>query len=156
MFKPKCEVRDHWQTPRHVLNVICTRYLERYGAMFDPCPRHPSADGLKVQWPKDRTVYVNPPYSRGNQLIWTKKCLEQYHRGVTILLLLPFDTSTKLFNDSLMPWCDKVHTFNRRIKFEGIETKPGRRASPNFDSALYLLDQDRLTYDSMLISPLKI
>lgn len=149
MFKPDCEEKDHWETPPNLHEARRTAYPKHL--FYDPCPRYPVEDGLIIDWPLNAIAYVNPPYSRGRQLIWAKKCIEQDQRGVKILLLLPFDTSTKLFNEYLLPHCNIVHTFDKRIKFVGA---PG---SPNFDSALYLFDNQQLEVKrEILIKPLKI
>jgi hypothetical protein len=155
-FKPDCEEKDHWETPPNVYSTINRTFKPTFSelVLYDPCPRHPLFDGLEVDWPlynkRDpqnhylspfapwNTIYpiayVNPPYSRGKQLVWTLKCIEQYDRGVKILLLLPFDTSTKLFNKYLLLHCDLVYTFDKRIRFVGAN------GSPNFDSALYVFE----------------
>jgi hypothetical protein len=148
-FVPDCEAKDHWETPQFLWNILG----EKYGpSIYDPCPRYAVLDGLKIDWPNEEIFcYVNPPYSRGRQTIWAIKCIEQFKRGCSVGLLLPFDTSTKLFNDILFKECKLIHTFTRRIKFEGAE------GSPNFASALYIFD--KLLYSAIPrteIEPIRI
>lgn len=75
---------DNWATPRWLLSLISPK-----GQHFDPCPIGGSG-GLEAEWPSDRLVYVNPPFS--NPLPWVRKAAA--HIG-PITLLLPVDPTTK-------------------------------------------------------------
>ena len=47
---------------------------EEFGIYYDPCPVNQIEDGLQKEWPKNKPVYVNPPYTRGEISKWVKKC----------------------------------------------------------------------------------
>ncbi len=57
-------------------------------AYFDPCSVNPQFDGLLIDWPRDKAVYVNPPYNRGQLSKWIKKCHSEAIRGSLVVLLL--------------------------------------------------------------------
>jgi hypothetical protein len=76
--------RDGWATPKWLLEVMFPR-----GGYFDPCPLDGS-HGLEIDWPQDRVVFINPPFS--DPLPWVRRAVE--HRG-EVVLLLPIDPTTK-------------------------------------------------------------
>jgi len=66
---------------------------------YDPCPENPEGmrefDGLSPAPYWVRCYYINPPYS--NVLPWIFKAIGDKERGVTVVMLLKFDPSTKWF-----------------------------------------------------------
>ncbi len=66
---------------------------------FDPCPNNPTFDGLEIEWPKGKPIFVNPPYTRGQISKWVKKCHDLYLEGYDIIMLIPAYTDTKYFHD---------------------------------------------------------
>lgn len=109
---------DNWQTPKILLEKI---YSE-YNINHDPCPRHPTEDGLLVDW-KER-VFVNPPYSQVN--LWLQKAhIEIQKRSEVIVFLVFANTDTGWFHNHVMgtyPYCDVVIKFIRgRLKFVSDE-----------------------------------
>lgn len=112
---------DNWQTPKYFLEGI----RRSYGEYFDPCPPNPTFDGLAIDWPLDKPVFVNPPY--GDIKTWAKKCAEQSNRGVFVLLLIPARTCTAYFHDYILPYAD-IEFIRGRIKFEHPLTGTGKTA----------------------------
>jgi len=127
IFIPDCKDTDHRATPEWLKQAIWDRFNGGQ-PMYDPCPLSPTEDGLKRDWaPK---TYVNPPFSRGLQKIWVKKCIEQQFKGRDIYLLLKCDTSTELFHDLILPNVSLIYAFDCRVQFTDAGT-------PSFDTVLY-------------------
>ena len=101
---------DNWMTPTNFLDKI----TEEFGDYYDPCPPNPTEDGLSIDWPTNKAVFVNPPYSEIAR--WCEKCKEQFDRGCTILLLIPARTDTRYFHDYIVDIAD-VRFIKGRLKF---------------------------------------
>ena len=54
----------HGGTPDWLLAEV----EEKWGELFDPCPNGFKIDGLSIDWPLNKTAYVNPPYTRGGNI----------------------------------------------------------------------------------------
>lgn len=78
---------------------------------FDPCPlnSNPEIDGLTVDW-ADKT-YCNPPYS--DPLPWVLKGIEEHKKGKTIVFLLKFDSTTKVYRALLDAGAHIIHIGER-------------------------------------------
>ena len=100
---PEAETRggDDWATPRWLLALISPD-----GNHFDPCPIHGSG-GLEAEWPTDRLVFVNPPFS--SPLPWVRKAAAH---GGPITLLLPVDPTTKWWT-----YADGFEVIGSRLHF---------------------------------------
>lgn len=92
-------------------NHKCDRY---YG------PGGEEEDALSVDWPTEGNLWMNPPYSRGNQQKFVEKAIQTAERGGRVIALLPADTSTRLFHRSI--W-QRYHVvfLPKRIKFNGAK-----------------------------------
>lgn len=75
---------DHYATPRWLLALMFPD-----GRYFDPCPLH-GTGGLEADWPTDRPVYINPPFS--DPLPWCRRAAQ--HPG-PVTLLLQVDPTTR-------------------------------------------------------------
>lgn len=82
-------------------------------------------DGLKLEWPRRRSVYCNPPYS--NVGPWASKLVA--HDGPWVALV-KLDPSTKWWS-TLMAAHPTIAPFNHRLKFEGPNA-----TTANFPSVL--------------------
>jgi hypothetical protein len=115
--------RQDWQTPDCVLERV--RAIAPIG--LDPCTTAenpvgasifytPGDDGLSMPWEvgdEGTLVYCNPPYLRGEQSRWIRKCDSTLMR--TVVALLPARTDTRHF-----PWTADMLCFWRgRLKFRG-------------------------------------
>ncbi|MCI4317597.1 MAG: phage N-6-adenine-methyltransferase [Thermoplasmata archaeon] len=72
---------DDYETPRWLLDIA---FPDGY---FDPCPirgKKNGPDGLKIDWPTDRPVFINPPYSGVER--WIQRAVA--HPGPVAMLLL--------------------------------------------------------------------
>lgn len=118
-----CDQKDKWETPAHIFNPL----NERFSFTLDPCCEIKTAkcfnfftekmDGLNKSW-TDHTVFVNPPYSRGNIDKWMKKCYEESLNRTRIVALIPVSTSSKWFHDYVWNKCEIIF-YKGRIRFNG-------------------------------------
>jgi len=62
--------RLDYSTPKQVYQILDSEF----DFDFDPCPKKPRFDGLKIDW-KERN-FINPPY--GSEITkWVDKALEE-------------------------------------------------------------------------------
>lgn len=78
------------------------------------------ADALEGDWPLGGWIWMNPPYSRGNQRRFVEKAIEQAKRGTHTIALLPADTSTRLFHELIYPDYD-IEFLKKRLKFNNAK-----------------------------------
>lgn len=143
---PLVLAKDCWETPKYIKDYIYNRFgIDGY--MFDPCPANPTRNGLLIEW--EKCSYVNPPYSKPEQpcddvcvkkqckergfcideykpgqLDWVKKAVEESQKGKDVFMLIPSDTSTKIWNDWVMKYAYCVYFVKGRIKFVGAKGMP--------------------------------
>jgi len=92
--------RNREKTPTWLLKQL----YDVFDFDFDPCPIEHKFDGLKIDWGKRN--YVNPPYSEKRK--WILKAIEQQKKGKLTVMLLPVDTSTRWFNELILPNCQII------------------------------------------------
>ena len=122
---------NEWSTPPDLF----ARLDAQYHFTLDPCCTHENAkctkhftikeDGLSKSWGEE-TVFVNPPYSRGEQAKWIKKAYEESLKGAFVVCLVPARTDTKFFYN----YCTKASEIifiAGRVKFveRGTPCKSG-------------------------------
>lgn len=104
-------------------------------------------DGLNRSWSDYHgcLVFVNPPYSRGQIMMWARKAVaEALTRRADIMFLVPSDTSTRWFA-YLRENCDSYCLLSKRVGFMrpdgsgGYEPLPGAK----FGSAIFYFGQQR-------------
>ena len=106
-------LRLDWQTPKEVYDLL----NKEFNFNFDPCPKNPKFDGLKIEW-KERN-FVNPPY--GNQIIkWIEKGYEESRKGKLVVFLIPSRTDTKWWHYFIMK-AEEIRFIKGRLRFEGYE-----------------------------------
>ena len=131
MKKRWIDYKDDWATPDYVYRALD----KEFSFDFDPCPLHSKFDGLSIEW-KERN-YINPPYSLKLKIAFVKKAIEESKKGKLCVMLLPVSTSTKLFQDLILPNASEIRFVKGRIPFEGINTfgkKVGKGSAPMHDS----------------------
>jgi len=127
------EHKDNWATPNFVYHALD----KEFNFNFDPCPLHSTFDGLSIEW-KERN-YINPPYSLKLKVAFVRKAIEESKKGKLCVMLLPVSTSTKLFQDLILPNASEIRFVKGRIPFEGINTfgkKVGKGSAPMYDSMI--------------------
>jgi phage N-6-adenine-methyltransferase len=120
---------DVQSTPQWLFDELNQRYHFTLDAAADAanhkCPRWYgpgglAEDALSVEWGAEERIWLNPPYSRGNQRRFVEKAIDHAMRGGLTIALLPADTSTQLFHSLL--WkryhCDFLP---KRIRFNGVK-----------------------------------
>lgn len=145
VYVPKS--KDQYRTPRWLTELLPEVDL-------DPCSgpgstvkakRHISLesglDGLADPWTAANSVFCNPPYSRGQVIRWTGRCVELVQSNALswALLLVKLDPTTAWWRLAHTVPC-RAYPFRERIEFaapEGVETSRN-----NFCSALLLMTKD--------------
>ena len=114
---------DDWETPKWLLDLVFNGR-----EFFDPCPLFGKqvSDGLRAEWPTDRPVFINPPYSRPAP--WVNRAVA--HPG-EVHLLLPMDPAAEWWELNAPEF--KVVILPFRLRFrghfaKGQRTLPGDRA----------------------------
>lgn len=130
---PQNTQTDVWITPKWIIDKIGISDL-------DPCAWLPngkpivetannyfieSQDGLKQDWTKYKSVFVNFPYSQSRE--WLEKCAYFGKLGVEIIVLCFVRSETKAWQNNVKS-STGINLINKRIKFlthEGIEKSNG-------------------------------
>lgn len=112
---------DNWETPKELYDKLD----KEFNFDFDPCPINTQEitddkDGLLIDWGKRN--FVNPPYSRKLKEAFVKRAIEFADNGRLCVILLPVSTSTKLFQDYILPNAKKIRFLRGRVKFIGVNT----------------------------------
>ena len=119
-------VADNWRTPPWLLELLFPD-----GLYFDPNPANPEGlrgfDGLG-DWPTDRPVFLNPPYSEPGP--WLRKAA--HHPG-PVVCLVKLDPSTEWWQ-RYAPFF-RVVAVGQRLRFLSDSEKDG---VANFPSAFWM------------------
>jgi len=101
-----------WTTPESTYAGLD----EEFHFTMDPCPVEADFDGLAIRWVG--SVFVNPPYGRGNVIVpWVKKGWESGEEGATVVMLLPSRTDTRWWHEYVMR--GEIRFIRGRLKFSG-------------------------------------
>jgi len=91
-----------WPTPSEVFDPLHREFGFTLDVAATPenakCDRFytKEQDGLKQQW--DGVVWMNPPYGKDVPK-WLQKAIDEAHRGVTSVCLIPARTNTVWFHE---------------------------------------------------------
>lgn len=105
-----------WKTPEKTYEGLHAEF--RF--TMDPCPLKGEwnglGSGLAIEW--KGSVFVNPPYGRGNVIgPWVKKGWESAQMGALVVMLLPARTDTRWWHDYCMK--GEIRFIRGRLKFGG-------------------------------------
>lgn len=136
---------DEWSTPQWLFDYYNTRYSFALDAAASDinhkCERYFTRhdDALKQTWQGNESVWCNPPYS--DPAPWVKKAIEEVNqsRRMTIIMLLPSDTSTAWFAEAYHHAISMV-LYTGRIKFGG------GKGSPRWGSVLFTFQSGKGPY----------
>jgi len=103
-------LRLDWKTPK----ALYEKLDREFKFDFDPCPPHPTFNGLEVDW--RHSNYVNPPYGREIGK-WCKKAYEEHLKGCKVVMLIPSRTDTKWWHDYIMK-AKEIRFIKGRLKFD--------------------------------------
>ena len=127
--------KDDWRTPKALFEALDTQFMFNYDpfASHDNalCPEYStfsrgtfshgerlsSSDGLKESW-QGRRVFMNPPYSRETLGPAMEKASEERNNAAIIVALIPFDPSTRWFQNYVEPFCF-IQALRKRVRFVG-------------------------------------
>jgi hypothetical protein len=103
-------VRQNWRTPKAFYQALDAEFEFN----FDPCPKKPKYDGLKIEW--GGVSFVNPPYREC--AAWLRKGFEEYTKGKTVVFLIPSRTDTRYWHDYCMK-ASEIRFVRGRLHFDG-------------------------------------
>lgn len=104
----------HWTTPEKTYEELDAEFH----FTLDPCPLGAFIGGLDLPWVG--SVFVNPPYGRGNVIVpWIKKGWESAQKGATVVMLLPSRTDTKWWHEYVMK--GEIRFIQGRLHFSGAK-----------------------------------
>lgn len=118
--------KDNWGTPDYIFEPLNAEF----NFTLDPCCEPETAkckrfytvksNGLIQNW-QGETVFVNPPYSRGNVDSWVWKCyIESKKPNTIIVALLPVSTSSNWFHKYIYGKAE-IRFLKGRLKFKGAK-----------------------------------
>ncbi len=133
--------RQRQLTPEYVLDPVRTALGGTIE--LDPCtlPDNPCQaerwftienDGLIQPWDA-QTIFVNPPYGKAREP-WVERCIAAGSAGVSVILLVPSQTDTRIFQRALLSAKAAV-LIRGRVKF-GILRPNLRQEAASHPSAL--------------------
>lgn len=113
-----------WSTPQSLFDRLDNEFHFTLDACADKsnhkCQKYFTSkeNGLVQSW-KGETVYVNPPYGR-EQVKWIRKAYQEYiDNDITVVLLIPSRTDTKIFHEVIAPYASEIRFIKGRLKFSG-------------------------------------
>jgi len=113
--------KDDWETPQPFFDHLNEEFLFRMDVCATPDNSKlpvfltPEENALELPWIS--VAWMNPPYGRVIAR-WVKKALDETHRGVTVVCLLPARTDTKWWHDYVMNAAE-IRLVKGRLKFGG-------------------------------------
>lgn len=129
--------KDDWETPPEFF-AACEKKFGKFH--LDACASKnnakcsyyidPTRDALTVRWAAEH-IWMNPPYSRGNQKNFLYKALKtSLEQGGTVTCLVPVRTGTLLWQDLIFKSAAEIYFLKGRLKFVGAKD------SAPFESAI--------------------
>jgi hypothetical protein len=104
--------KQNWETPAGIYSDL----NDEFGFDFDPCPPHPTFDGLEIEWGKRN--FVNPPYNRIKD--WIAKGYAEHLKKKLCVFLIPSRTDTRWWHDYVMK-ANEIRFIKGRLKFQGAK-----------------------------------
>lgn len=109
------EKNDDVATPKELYDDLD----KIYQFDFDPCPLHPTYNGLAIEWGERN--FVNPPYS--NIVNWIAKGIKEMEKGKLSVFLITARTNSKYWFEYVFPNATNVVFLEKKVKF-GTYEKP--------------------------------
>lgn len=134
--------RDDWETPQELFDKL----NDEFHFQLDPCATTLTAkcqnfftkeeDGLKQNWSKYKSIFMNPPYGKSIS-DWLKKANETTQMGATVVCLVPARTDTRWW----WRYCqDDSDGVKRTVRFIKGRLKFSGKGSAPFPSAIVILE----------------
>ena len=136
--------KDDWQTPKELFDKLNDEFgfdLDVAATSENKLCNTRCIDGLIADWSGLQSYFtyypicwMNPPYSKPNLDLFSKKAFEESQKGCTVVGLLPL-RSASWFHKYVMK-SHEIRFLTRRVKFIDPETGKQTKGSPNFDSII--------------------
>ncbi len=114
---------DMWATPQDLFDKLNDLHNFDVDVCAVPenakCKKYftPEMDGLKQDWHKYKSCFMNPPYGREISK-WVKKAYEEAQKGTKVVAVLPARTDTRWFHDYIyMMYGVEMELLKGRLKF---------------------------------------
>lgn len=140
-----------WNTPKEIflpLNDIWNFTLDvaclEESALCDKYYT-PETNGLESSW-NDEICWMNPPYNDIRS--WSKKAVQEFENGATVVILIPARTDTQAFQTYLAPVATATCFIKGRLKFDNpslpswTEDGSHKKTGAPFPSMLVVLDKN--------------
>jgi phage N-6-adenine-methyltransferase len=136
-----------WGTPQYIFDALDKEFGFTVDAAASPgnakCARWYGkqrdgsfVDGLKQDW-SGEVVWINPPYSRQDNLPWARKIYESAKLGATVVGLVPARVDTRWWNQ-YYAYANDVRFVEGRIPF----VQKGKDNGATFPSAIIIFQGD--------------
>jgi site-specific DNA-methyltransferase (adenine-specific) len=111
---------DYWETPPELFKKLDDEFAFELDAAanFDnaKCLAYFNEEdnSLDQDWSGYTSIWLNPPYSRGNIEKFMEKAYRESQKGCTVVCLVRFDPSTQWFQDWVddFPCCVVIYNPN--------------------------------------------
>ena len=123
--------KSHQQDTRTPIELF--RSLDKeFNFQLDPCSStskpnnlktphyflYPEKDGLKEDWSKYKSVFVNPPFKHANK--WVEKAYNEGNKGATVVVLVPVKSDTAWWHDYALK-AKEIRFVRGRVTFENFD-----------------------------------
>ena len=123
-------MNDEWETPQDLFDALDNIYRFDFDAACTKanCKCKGGAvseivNSLELDWHRiSKSIWLNPPYSRGNINKFMKKAWEESQEGCTVVCLVRFDPSAKWYQKYVYDKAAEVLMLARRVKFIGAKS----------------------------------
>jgi site-specific DNA-methyltransferase (adenine-specific) len=119
---------DTWETPDDLFESID----QHFSFELDACANYDNAklgtyfteeeDALKQDWWPYKSVWMNPPYSRGNIGRFMEKALSESRKGCTVVCLVRLDPTAGWFKKYVWGKAEAVLALGKRVRFKGADS----------------------------------
>lgn len=131
-FERDLAIGDYWRTPPWLRGRIARCATNQ---LMDPCPPHPEVNGLSTAW--GRSVFVNPPYSKGQLQLWSAKAYAEYTTGETEEVYWLINSGSTLNRILIKEQACAQIDLHRRVSFIHPITGLPKRSNDR-DSVIYI------------------
>lgn len=138
---------DEWETPQEVFNYLNGVYKFTLDAASTPqnakCAEFYTQHQNALIQPWDGRVFLNPPYSKGNQYRFIEKAINEVRNNSKceiVVALVPARTDTKLWHDLIFKNASEVIFIKGRLKFLNPNNPNSSGNSSTFPSCVVVLE----------------
>ena len=117
---------EEWETPQAIYDLLD----KEFHFQLDPCATDENAkcdsyyteeeDGLKQDWYKYGSVFINPPYGKKTK-DWVEKAYKESQKGCTVVMLIFIRSDTKWWHEWVIDKVDEIRMIQGRLTFGGAK-----------------------------------